>query len=166
MGVVEVSRQCTAPSSPNRSVQMNLVPFWLQTLLDQTISSKVKSHGLLFPMSLISNKNTVSLFYRQAGPIDKACSCQCGISCTQNGKYFSNLMQHLKRRHPAELKTARSKPTPEQRSCLGKLSYCLKVISNHGWLIYLICCLCRFVVVQDEHAQTHISYEEVSLTSS
>lgn len=127
---------------------------------------RVKSHGLLFTMSLISNKDIVNLFYTRAGPTDKIWKHQCSTSRTEIDTNFSNLMQRLERKPPAELRTPRNKFTPGQKNYLGKLLYSPKVIYIHGWLRYVIHCLHPFAVVQDKDMQTRIRYKRVSLNTS
>lgn len=86
-----------------------------------------------------------------------------GTSPTQNGTGVSNLKQHLERKHPAELRTARKKSTHEQQKSLCKRLCCPKFISIQLWLSYVTHCLRPFAVVQNEDVQTHISFERVSL---
>lgn len=114
----------------------------------------------------ISNKEIVNLFYTRASDTSNVWKCQCGTSRTQNGTGFSNLMQHLDRKHPAEVKEARARKLASynQRS-LSSLLYCPKVVAVHGWLCYVIHCLRPFSVVNNDDVRAHIRYDRISLNT-
>lgn len=56
--------------------------------------------------------------------------------------------------------------TPGQQKPFGKLLYCPKVISFHGWLIFVIHCLCPFSVAQDKNLRARIRQKQVALNTT
>lgn len=151
---------CTSGTQHRRCQRSLRKQNWIhsnfKTLLDQSVSGKIKSHRLLCPMLHISNKDIVTLFYTRAGSTNKVCKSQCSIPCTQNGTDFLNLIQHLKMNQAAKLRTAWNKFQPVQQKYVGTLLYSPKIISIHGWLSYVIHFLLPFAVGQDGDAHTHI----------
>lgn len=125
----------------------------------------LKRHSLLFLMWLIFSKDVFNIFFTRGSITDKVSKCQCGISRTRIGTVFSNLMQHLEKKHPAELRAAHSKSSLGQQKCLGKLFYCLNVFSIHEGSSYVPHCVQPFAVVQDEDVQTHIWFGKVFLNT-
>lgn len=119
----------------------------------------------MIPMLLLSNKDNVNMFFKQAAPTDKMCKCQWGISRTQNDTTFSNLMQLLEKKLLAELWAVHNKSLFGQQQCLDKLVCCPKVNFIYGWVSNATYCLWSTAVAQEKSLQTHIGYKRVSLNT-
>lgn len=117
----------------------------------------------------LTGKRIAEIFFTRDPSIDQTWVCRCGKRRKITGTGYSNLLNHVKEKHPVEYQEAESGATVQesaqssQNSTVTCFLWKPNTVKVHGWLSLITHNLLPFRTCENELFKPHVKYDTVSL---